>query len=790
MERYMSDNIPFPYVSYKGKKYADPHAAAKAFFLDTTKTPTDRLNIHDISDTSSIDGAGVDRNGKVWINSESFQNHPSMINLKTAMKDVFDSIKEVMKRDNATLEQVAQKPLDVRPYYSYKGKRYETPQEVFTEFNNDPNKVENSITNNVMYHNRYDVAGIELAGAGPNQTTWYTRMSDYANIPAVKAGRAIFEQMKQDSQHLTNNVEVETPVVSAPKVESKGIILDAANPIIDTKDYNLTQMNAAEFPVHFSYNRKAYLHAEDAMKAFLDTPKEERLSNGNVMLHTKYIGAGFDMAGQTPTHGQQLWVDRLGNNDHVPEVVAARKVMNEMLKEHNLKNQPVEPQVEVKVNPLTAENPIMTKKDFYAKLDSQLNITEPHFSLNDNVYLHAKDAMKAYLDMSQDERAKSMGVTLHTRDVVIGYQMAGQTHTHGQQLWVDRLMDNDHVPEVVAARKVMNEMLNEHKLKNQPVEPAIVAAPKVAKVEEETSPRIMINAENPIVSRKDLDYGAISNSPKFPIHYTYGDTAYLHAKDAMEAFMNDPNKVPHQNGVTLHTRYTTAGFQMTGVDQNNEVWVDRLMDNDTVPAVVAARAVMNKILNDAAPKDEINFTPVAEASKQPEFPYFKYDNKVYTSASDVMKVFIADRDNNSIKSTINLHVDNHFNSVEAAGHERNGDVWRNQYSFQDHPAMQDLKKSFDKEVNGYKAHLQYLDAVYADNAKVVDGYPREVQIEDMKEMKKIIDKLPIHNISDTDMIKIQSYKNDIKNHELSVFLDDGTKNNDVKVKNNNTLKIS
>lgn len=137
MEKYMSENIPFPYVSYKGKKYADPHAAAKAFFLDTTKTPTDRLNIHDISDTSSIDGAGVNRDGKVWINSESFQDHPSMITLKTAMKDVFDSIKEVMKRDNSTLEQVAQKPLDVRPYYSYKGKRYETPQEVFTEFHND-----------------------------------------------------------------------------------------------------------------------------------------------------------------------------------------------------------------------------------------------------------------------------------------------------------------------------------------------------------------------------------------------------------------------------------------------------------------------------------------------------------------------------------------------------------------------------------------------------------------------------------------------------------------------------
>lgn len=67
----MSEDIQFPYVSYKGKKYADPHAAAKAFFLDTTKTPTDRLNIHDISDTSSIDGAGVDRNGKVWVNSEA-----------------------------------------------------------------------------------------------------------------------------------------------------------------------------------------------------------------------------------------------------------------------------------------------------------------------------------------------------------------------------------------------------------------------------------------------------------------------------------------------------------------------------------------------------------------------------------------------------------------------------------------------------------------------------------------------------------------------------------------------
>ena len=186
---------------------------------------------------------------------------------------------------------------------------------------------------------------------------------------------------------------------------------------------------------------------------------------------------------------------------------------------------------------------------------------------------------------------------------------------------------------------------------------------------------------------------------------------------------------------------------------------------------------------------DIEFNNVA-VTKQPEFPYFKYDNKVYSSANDVMKVFIADRDNNSIKSDILLHVDSHSSSIEAAGHERNGNIWKNQHSFQDHPAMKDFKNTFDKQVNGYKAHLQYLDDVYADNARMVDGYPREVQISDMKEMKKIIDKLPIHNVSDSDMIKIQSYKNDIKNHELSIFLETGTKNNDVKVKNTNTLKIS
>lgn len=31
IEIQMNENIPFPYVSYKGKKFADPHAAAKAF---------------------------------------------------------------------------------------------------------------------------------------------------------------------------------------------------------------------------------------------------------------------------------------------------------------------------------------------------------------------------------------------------------------------------------------------------------------------------------------------------------------------------------------------------------------------------------------------------------------------------------------------------------------------------------------------------------------------------------------------------------------------------------------
>jgi hypothetical protein len=243
---------------------------------------------------------------------------------------------------------------------------------------------------------------------------------------------------------------------------------------------------------------------------------------------------------------------------------------------------------------------------------------------------------------------------------------------------------------------------------------------------------------------------------------------------------------------------------MTGQADNlaKTVWIDQMSAN---PKVVAARKEMSEVLDahnvkfppmdpylTRAPKkvaDEIEFNTVTE-NKQPDFPYFKYDNKVYSSANDVMKVFIADRDNNSIKSDVFLHTDSHFSSAEAAGHERNGNVWKNQYSFQDHPAMKEFSKAFDKQVNGYKDQLKYLDEVYADNAKMVDGYPRSVQIDDMKEMKKIIDKLPIHNVSDSDMIKIQSYKNDIKSHELSVFLDDGVKNNDVKVKNTNTLKAN
>ena len=304
----------------------------------------------------------------------------------------------------------------------------------------------------------------------------------------------------------------------------------------------------------------------------------------------------------------------------------------------------------------------------------------------------------------------------------------------------------------------------------------------------------------------------IISAPKtveaFKPHFSFDGKTYESGKEAMQAFLDKPEDKRY-GGVMLHDKDSINGYQMTGQADNlaKTVWIDQMSTN---PKVVAARKEMSEVLdahnvkfppmdpyltrsikNIQQPADEIEFGTVnIKETKQPDFPYFKYDNKVYSSANDVMKVFIADRDNNSIKSDVFLHTDSHFASAEAAGHERNGNVWKNQYSFQDHPAMKEFSKAFDKQVNGYKDQLKYLDEVYADTAKMVDGYPRSVQIDDMKEMKKIIDKLPIHNVSDSDMIKIQSYKNDIKSHELSVFLDDGTKNNDVKIKNTNALKIS
>jgi hypothetical protein len=720
IEIQMSENIPFPYVSYKGKKFADPHAAAKAFLLDTDKKQTDTLNIHDISDTSSIDGAGVDLNGKIWTNNYSFQDHPSLINLKTAMKDVFASIKEVMARDNMTLEQVAEKPLNVRPFYAYNGQRYENPEEALSALYNDPNKTPHQ--SSVMYHNRFDGGGIELAGVGPNKEVWYTQLSEYNNTPAVAAGRAIFNKMITESPVVTATNSVE--VASVNKVEA--------------------------FKPHFSLDGTKYESGKEAMQAFLDKPADQRF--GGVMLHTRNSSGGIQMSGQADNLAKTVWVDRMGDNDSNPLVVAARKEMNAVLDAHNIKFPPMDPNI--------------------VSAPKTVEVFKPHFSLDGTKYESGKEAMQAFLDKPADQRFG--GVMLHTRNSSGGIQMSGQADNLAKTVWVDRMSDNDANPVVVAARKEMNEVLDAHNIKFPPMDPNIVSAPKVVE--------------------------------SFKPYFSLDGTKYESGKEAMQAFLDKPAD-QRFGGVMLHTRNSSGGIQMSGQADNlaKTVWVDRMSDNDANPVVVAARKEMNEVLDahnfkfppmdpylTRAPKkvaDEIEFNTVTE-NKQPEFPYFKYDNKVYSSANDVMKVFIADRDNGTIKSDVNLHIDNHFSSVDAAGHDRNGDIWKNQYSFQDHPAMKDFKNTFDKHVNGYKANLQYLDEVYADNAKMVEGYPREVQIADMKEMKTIIDKLPTHNVSDTDMIKITSYKNDIKNHELSVFLDDGTKNNDVKIKNTNALKIS
>lgn len=699
----MSSNVPFPYVSYKGQKYADPHAAAKAFLLDTDKKQNDTLNIHDISDTSSIDGAGVDLNGKIWTNNYSFQDNTSLINLKTAMKDVFASIKEVMARDKLTLEEVAQKPLNVRPFYAYNGQRYENPEEALSALYNDPNKTPNQ--SSVMYHNRFDGGGIELAGVGPNKEMWYTQLSDYSNIPAVKAGRAIYEQMI-----------TEAPVVTATNS------VEAVNKVEAFKPY-------------FSLDGTKYESGKEAMQAFLDKPSDQRY--GGVTLHNKNNFSGIQMAGQSDNFAKTVWVEQMSDNNHIPEVVAARKEMNEVLNAHNIKFPPMDP------------NSVAPPKVVEA--------FKPYFKFDGVEYSSGKEAMQAFLD-NPDKRFG--GVMLHNKNDFGGIEMAGQSHNISKTIWINRMSDNDENPIVVAARKEMNEVLDAHNIKFPPMDPNTVEPPKVVEA--------------------------------FQPYFKLDGVQYTSGKEAMQAFLDKPVNERY-SGVVLHTKNDFSGIEMAGQshDSDKTVWVDRMSHNNSDPLVVAARKEMNEVLT--AHNNAIDFNaPEITSNKQPEFPYFKYDNKVYSNANDVMKVFIADRDNNTIKSDVLLHVDSHFSSVDAAGRNLNGDVWKNQYSFQDHPAMKDFKNAFDKEVNGYKANLQYLDDVYADNAKCVEGYPRELQISDMKEMKKIIDKLPTHNVSDSDLIKITSYKNDIKNHELSVFLDDGTKNNDVKVKNNNnnTLKIS
>ena len=715
----MSENIPFPYVSYKGKKYADPHAAAKAFLLDTTKKQTDTLNIHDVSDTSSIDGAGVDVNGKIWTNNYSFQDHPYMSHLKTAMKDVFSSIKEVMARDNMTLTQVSKNPLSVRPFYAYNGQRYENPEDALSALYNDPNKSPSQ--GSVMYHNRFDFGGIELAGVGPNKEVWYTQLSEYNNTPAVAAGRAIF-----------NKMITEAPVVAA----TNSIEVEAVNKV-------------EAFKPHFSLDGIKYDSGKEAMQAFLDKPADQRF--GGVMLHTRNSSGGIQMSGQADNLAKTVWVDRMGDNDSNPLVVAARKEMNEVLDAHNVKFPPMDPYI------ISAPKTVEAFK--------------PHFSFDGKTYESGKEAMQAFLDKPEDKRYG--GVMLHDKDSINGYQMTGQADNLAKTVWIDQMSTN---PKVVAARKEMSEVLDAHNVKFPPMDPYIISAPKTVEA--------------------------------FKPHFSFDGKTYESGKEAMQAFLDKPEDKRY-GGVMLHDKDSINGYQMTGQADNlaKTVWIDQMSTN---PKVVAARKEMSEVLdahnvkfppmdpyltrsikNIQQPADEIEFGTVnIKETKQPDFPYFKYDNKVYSSANDVMKVFIADRDNNSIKSDVFLHTDSHFASAEAAGHERNGNVWKNQYSFQDHPAMKEFSKAFDKQVNGYKDQLKYLDEVYADTAKMVDGYPRSVQIDDMKEMKKIIDKLPIHNVSDSDMIKIQSYKNDIKSHELSVFLDDGTKNNDVKIKNTNALKIS
>lgn len=635
--------------------------------------------------------------------------------------------------------------------YIFKGTKYTDPHKAVKAFFLDTKKDE---MDEILYEDYGTVTPI--AGLDSNKKVWTNNdfLSNQSNIEIVRLKEAFSDIFKSIKEYMNNNnVKIEN--VDPTKV------LPYYSVAVNGK-------NGREI--------KTYQTPEEAMDTFLKN------KDSSLQYHNKYTLGGLEMAGYH--ENGNTWYTNLSHVISNPSVSEAKDIYDTKMEE----------------------------------MKKGIEFT-PYYKYKNTSYDDPEMAIRAFIN--DDNKIPQQGVVLHHDNDFSGYSIV-DVNVRGKP-FLDHEVENSNIPERKICAEIYNRVLKEsseiklnegfddnpipvveHKVDFKPfyeykgtryedaniavrafvfddevygssIEGRKICAGIYAKALKEKQDFDLNNIPIDTFKPTPVEEPKVENS--FSSYYKYKDVKYTDPTEALKAFIDDENKIPQQ-GVVLHHDNDFTGYSVVDVNMRGQSFLDHEVENSNIHERKICGDIYKNLLQ------EKTFDP-----ENPSFPYYKVNGVAYVNPQKAIDALYENGNKNG--SELIVHIDNHFMGADGVKFHANGAASVNEHSFQNTPGIRLLQKAFDNKINEYKTDLKYLDDVYPAASKVIDGYPLDEQVKDLKEMKKVIDKLPTHNVSSSDLSKIQAYKENIKNHELYHLVEiDSQKNNDVKIKqqNNNTLQ--
>jgi hypothetical protein len=567
------------HYSYKNEKFDNAKDAIKAFMEDPNKRPHGLgVMFHDKSDFGGYNIANIAENGQIYYNGIS-DAVPEVKFAKKAFDEViaengyslkFDLDKPAVKQE--AIVQVNE-GFDDKPVLESKPveNKIDTPvvkEPVKEEFK--PHFGVTTIVDGVPVKQKFEDERDALDHFMANKNSTLTWHDKYENAGFEMAGY---------NKGVTWYTEVDG-VITNPVVKSAKRYYDRLDEIL---------LRREDFDRHYSYKNEKFDNAKDAIKAFMEDPNKRPHGMG-VMFHDKSDFGGYNIA-NINANGNIYYN---GISDAVPEVKFAKKAFDEVIAENGYslkfdlpenRPQPVKentvtvnegfddipPKVEVKV-----ENKSVSVNEGFEDFKPAVEIQpvkeefKPHYGVTSMVdgipvkqkFDNARDALDHFM------ANKNSTLTWHDKYENAGFEMAGYNKGVTWYTEVDGVITNP----VVKDMKIDYDRLNE----------------------------------------------ALLRTEDFDRHYSYKDQKYDNPKDAIKAFMEDPDKKPHGMGVMFHDKNDFTGYEIANIASNGQIYNNQL--NTMVPEVKFADKAFKEVIQ------ENGYSLKFDLSKKPDLLNDGFDN--------------------------------------------------------------------------------------------------------------------------------------------------------------------